>query len=132
MNIMLVILFLLLPGQVVEADNLPNMPFDQFVESNQKRKNVDTHLFQDDTVGDLKKQRQDNQKKNYQQLFINKSYRYQPKKALFKKPANISSTATTQKTTTKESHYGRWLVGFVILGSVISMIIWWKGRFNDA
>lgn len=131
MKIVLLMSFLLLGnGAGAQADNLPNMPFDRFVEKQQKEKNVDTSLFQDDQVGDLKQKRQQKEKKAYDTLFKEETRHYQPEKKLFKKA--VTRVDYTKKTSTskKSSHYGRFVFGVSLVGVVLSIIIWWKGRYD--
>lgn len=127
--IILIICLLFGKMEFVQADNLPNMPFDRFVEKQQKENNVDTSLFQNDKIGDLREQRQRNEKEERGQLFRKKSQRYQPEKQLFKKTTNHVNDVK-KVTHKKESHYGRLILLLIVCGAVGSIIIWWKGRCN--
>lgn len=131
MKIILLMSFLLLGnGTVSYADTMPNLPLDRFVEKQQKEKNIDTSLFQNDKVGDLKQKRRQREKQEYHQLFQEKSQVLQPEKKLFRK-ADTSVDYTTKKDAPKKAaHYGRFVSLAMLAGLGLSIVVWWKGHYS--
>lgn len=116
---------------MVQADNLPNMPFDRFVEKQQKEKNVDASLFHKDQIGDLKQKRYQEEKQQYDSLFKTETQHYHPEKKLFKNVVTKVDYSKKIDNSKKHSHYGWFVLSALFIGVLISMVIWWKGRYDD-
>ena len=131
MKIFLIISCLLFGNATaVQADTIPNLPLDRFVEKQQKGKNIDTSLFQNDKVGDLKQKRCQKEKQEYHQLFQEKSQVFQPEKKLFRKEDTSADYTTKKDVPKKASHYGRFVSLAILAGMGLSIVVWWKERYD--